>query len=100
MLPYDALITVENQQGRPLSLDRWAGLEQPTLVLCGGDSEAWMRNGMQALTDALPNATYRVLDGQTHNLRPKIVAPELVRFLRDPPAPAAAPGAKHDGPAA
>jgi pimeloyl-ACP methyl ester carboxylesterase len=65
----------------------WAAATKPTLVLCGGASEAWMRNGMQALADTLPDATLRTLDGQTHNLRPKIVAPHLVRFFHDAPVP-------------
>ena len=86
-LPHDSLITVEHQQGRPLSPDLWGGATTPTLVLCGGASEAWMRNGMQALAHALPDAILRTLDGQTHNLRPKIVAPHLVRFFHQAPVP-------------
>lgn len=84
-LPYDSLITVEHQQGRSLSPDTWPAATIPTLVLCGGASDAWMRNGMQALADTLPDATLRTLDGQTHNLRPKVVAPHLVRFFHDAP---------------
>jgi pimeloyl-ACP methyl ester carboxylesterase len=84
-LRYDSLITVQYQQGRPLSSTAWAGAGTRTLVLRGGASEAWMRNGMQALADTLPDATLRTLDGQTHNLRPKVVAPQLVRFFRDAP---------------
>ncbi len=84
-LAYDSLITFEHQQGRALSPDRWAAVTKPTLVLCGGASEPWMRNGMQALADTLPEATLRTLDGQTHNLRPKVVAPHLVRFFQDAP---------------
>lgn len=82
-LAYDALITVEHQQGQIVSPDQWAGVGEPTLVLSGGQSDTWMRNGMRALAEALPHATYRVLEGQTHNLRPKVVAPELVRFFHD-----------------
>jgi len=84
-LPYDALITVEHQQGRPLARKDWAAIRQPTLVLAGGKSEPWMQNGMTALTEALPDTEYRLLDRQTHNLRPKVVAPELVRFFGDAP---------------
>ena len=86
-LSYDSLITVEHQQGRPLSPDLWATITKPTLVLCGGASEPWMRNGMQALAETLPDATLRTLDDQTHNLRPKIVAPHLVQFFLDAPVP-------------
>lgn len=86
-LCYDSLITIEHQQGRPLSPDLWADATQPTLVLCGGASDAWMRNGMQALANTLPDATRRTLDGQTHSLRPKVVAPHLVGFFHDAPVP-------------
>jgi pimeloyl-ACP methyl ester carboxylesterase len=87
-LPYDSLITAEHQQGRPPSPVRWP-VRQPALVLCGGDSPTWMQNGAQALAGILPHVTFRVLEGQTHNLRPKAVAPELVRFLGDVATPLA-----------
>jgi hypothetical protein len=45
-LPYDSLITVEHQQGRRLPAKLWAAATNPTLVLCGGASELWMRNGI------------------------------------------------------
>jgi pimeloyl-ACP methyl ester carboxylesterase len=99
-LAYDSLITVEHQQGRALSPDLWAAVTKPTLVLCGGASETWMRNGMQALADTLPDATLRTLDGQTHNLRPKVVAPHLVRFFHDGPAPGGRAYGAKDRPAA
>jgi pimeloyl-ACP methyl ester carboxylesterase len=93
-LPYDSLITTEHQRGLSGSLHRWSGIDQPALVLCGGKSPVWMRNGMSALAGTLPHATYRTLNGQTHNLRPKVVAPELAQFFRDP-TPGARPYADH-----
>jgi pimeloyl-ACP methyl ester carboxylesterase len=86
-LPYDSRITAEHQRGRALPPDLWATAQQPALVLSGGKSDTWMRNGMQALAESLPHATYRLLENQTHNLRPKVVAPELVRFARDTSVP-------------
>ena len=41
-----------------------------------------MRHGMRALADALPAAQLRMLAGQTHMVRPGVVAPELISFLR------------------
>lgn len=79
-LVHDARITVEHQQGRPLAA-QWGAVGQRTLVLRGGASAPWMRNGMQALADVLTDATLVTLEGQTHNLRPKVVAPEVARFL-------------------
>ena len=58
-----------------------ANAPQPTLVMDGGKSPTWMRNGMRALADVLPNARYRTLNGQTHMLKPDAVAPVLVEFF-------------------
>lgn len=85
-LSYDSLITAPYQRGEPLAADVWSSVTQPALVLAGGKSDAWMRNGMEALARNLPNATYNMLEGQTHNLRPRVVAPELLRFLIQSPA--------------
>jgi hypothetical protein len=81
-LPYDFAIVGPYQQGRPLPPSRWTGATIPTLVMDGGKSPAWMRNAMRALAGVLPNATYRTLDGQTHMVKPKALAPPLVEFLR------------------
>jgi hypothetical protein len=40
-----------------------------------------MRNATRALAGVLPNATYRTLDGQTHMVKPKALAPPLVEFF-------------------
>jgi pimeloyl-ACP methyl ester carboxylesterase len=80
-LPYDGLIVLDNQRGRPLPATRWASVMAPTLVIDGGKSPRWMRNGNRALALALPNARYRTLDGQTHVLKPKAHAPTLVKFF-------------------
>jgi pimeloyl-ACP methyl ester carboxylesterase len=83
-LSYDSLITAPYQRGAPLAPEAWSTATQPALVLAGGKSGAWMRNGMQALARTLPHATYAVLDGQTHNLKPRVVTPELLRFFAPP----------------
>ena len=40
-----------------------------------------MHNGMRALADLLPNARLRVLERQTHTVKPKALAPVLVDFF-------------------
>jgi hypothetical protein len=40
-----------------------------------------MQYGMQALASALPNAEYRPLNGQTHNVKAKAHAPLLSAFF-------------------
>jgi pimeloyl-ACP methyl ester carboxylesterase len=82
-LPYDGAIVRDNQQGKPLPADRWACVTAPTLVVDGGKSPAWMRRANQALAATLPNARYRTLEGQTHRLKPKLLAPVLAAFFKD-----------------
>jgi hypothetical protein len=40
-----------------------------------------MRNSMRALANVLPDARYRTLDGQTHIVKPKVLAPVLAEFF-------------------
>jgi pimeloyl-ACP methyl ester carboxylesterase len=80
-LPYDTALTVDRQRGTPLPAGRWASVAVPTLVVAGGRSPAWMRAAMRALADAVPGATYRTLDGQTHLVKPAVLAPVLAEFL-------------------
>ena len=82
-LPYDFAIVGPFQKGQPLPKLRWTGATMPTLVMDGGKSPAWMRNATRALASVLPNATYRTLDGQTHMIKPKALAPPLVDFFRN-----------------
>ena len=56
----------------------------PTLVISGGDSPAFLRKVTQAVADALPNAQYRSLEGQTHDLIPAVLAPVLEAFFAEP----------------
>ena len=81
-LPYDLAIVGPYQKGRPLPAARWSRATMPTLVMDGGKSPAWMRNATRALARVLPNATYRTVDGQTHMIKPKALAPPLVEFFR------------------
>jgi len=81
-LPYDTAIMADNQKGKPLPDGQWATVLAPTLAVDGGKSPAWMRNATQALAEALPNAEYRTLAGQTHMLKPEAIAPVLVEFLK------------------
>lgn len=82
-LPYDLAIVGPYQKGRPLPATRWSAATMPTLVMDGGKSPDWMRNATRALAGVLPNATYRTLDGQTHMIKPKALAPPLVQFFRN-----------------
>jgi pimeloyl-ACP methyl ester carboxylesterase len=82
-LLYDVALMVDDQQGKPLSINRWTSVTMPTLVLCGGKSPPWMQYAMQALSDVLPNAQHASLPGQTHIVKPEALAPVLVEFFKD-----------------
>jgi pimeloyl-ACP methyl ester carboxylesterase len=82
-LPYDFAIVAGQQRGRPLPMDRWTAYTQPTLVMMGGKSPAWMRSANQALAAVLPHAELRTLAGQTHMVSEKAVAPVLIDFFTE-----------------
>lgn len=81
-LPYDFAITVPYQTGQPLPKDRWLAVTMPTWVGSGDKSPAWMQTGQKTLAKVLPNATYHLLTGQSHNIKPKLVSPELIKFFK------------------
>lgn len=80
-LRYDFAFMADLQRGRPLPAARWAAATMPVLVADGGKSPTWMRNGVHAVADTLPNATYRTLPGQTHLVKAKVLAPAVAEFL-------------------
>ncbi len=67
--------------GNVLPAGRLGGITQPVLVLNGGSSPAWMISAGQAVAAAIPGTVYRVLDGQTHNVSPEALVPELLEFF-------------------
>jgi dihydrofolate reductase len=46
-----------------------------------GASPAYMQDAAQAAAQALPNATLRILAGQTHEVAPEVLAPVLTEFF-------------------
>jgi pimeloyl-ACP methyl ester carboxylesterase len=80
-VPYDMTLLDGTQSGKPLSPGRWSGISAPCLVLDGGKSPRWMRNGCQSLADLLARSRYRTLPGQTHMVKAKVLTPALVEYL-------------------
>lgn len=80
-LPYDAALVRDVQRGEALPAGRWRSVAAPTLVMAGGRSPGWMRRGDRALADALPDARYLTLEGQSHVLKPAVHAPVLTEFF-------------------
>jgi len=82
-LAYDITIVQNYQRGTPLPAAQWTRATMPVLVMDGGKSPAWMRNGMRALAGALSNATYRTLEGQTHMIKARVLVEPLVEFFKN-----------------
>jgi len=59
-----------------------ARITVPTLLLDGGASPDNLRAAAKAAADAVPDAVYRSLEGQTHDVAPDALAPVLVEFFK------------------
>jgi hypothetical protein len=80
-LPYDYAVMGDTVTGQPLPIEPWASLEIPTVVLDGGKSPARLRAAADALADVVPDAERRTLEGQSHNVSMKVLAPVLEEFF-------------------
>jgi pimeloyl-ACP methyl ester carboxylesterase len=75
-LVYEAMIL------RSLPDELVASVQVPTLVIDGENSPEPVRQAAQSLAEALPDARYRTLEGQGHDLIPAVVTPVLEEFFR------------------
>lgn len=80
-LPYDLAIVGPHEQGRPLPEGYYDPVTVPVLVMAGGKSPEYMRNAQAAIAAAVPDGRLEVLPGQTHVVKPKVVAPLVTEFL-------------------
>lgn len=81
-LPYDLAVMDGTVQGEPLAREPWTSVASPTLVVDGGKSPASLRRAADALAERLPHAERRTLDGQSHNVAMRALAPVLEEWLR------------------
>jgi len=80
-LPYDAAAIGED---RSAPVGRAARLTMPVLVMDGGANLTimpFMNATATALAKAIPNAQHRTLEGQTHDVDMKVLAPVLIEFF-------------------
>ncbi|GAA1251705.1 MULTISPECIES: alpha/beta fold hydrolase [Streptomyces] len=61
--------------------ERLASITVPVLAVAGGASPAWMREAARTVAEAVPDGTYRTLDGQTHAVDPDALGPLLSDFF-------------------
>jgi len=78
-LAYDAAVLGEEAD---IPIERAARLTVPTLVMDGGATEfPFMHITALALTQAIPHAQHRTLEGQTHEVDSAVLAPALAGFF-------------------
>jgi pimeloyl-ACP methyl ester carboxylesterase len=80
-LPYDLAIVGDTVTGKPLPAEPFASITTPTLVIAGSKSPVPLQQAAEALAEILPNATRRTLEGQSHNVSMKALAPVLSKFF-------------------
>lgn len=81
-IPHDAAFMSEFMKGKPLPTGYWAKVKVPVLVSDGGASPAWLRNAADALAEALPQASRKTFEGQTHSVDPNVIAPAIIEFFK------------------
>lgn len=81
-IPHDAAFMSEFMKGKPLPAGYWAKVKVPVLVGDGGASPAWLRNAARALAQALPHASRKTFEGQTHSFDPMVLAPVIIEFFK------------------
>lgn len=76
-LPYDAAVMTDYK----VPAARLATIATPTLVLHGGKTDVRLQQAARAVADAVPGARHRTLAGQTHNVKPAVLAPAVIEFF-------------------
>lgn len=80
-LAYDHLDLMGEEAAVPVG--RAARVTVPALVLAGGSSFEFMRRTASTLARAFPGGRALVLEGQTHDVDPAVLAPVLEAFFSD-----------------
>ncbi|MCL4489219.1 MAG: alpha/beta hydrolase [Chloroflexi bacterium] len=78
-LPYDAAAMGDD---RAVPVQHAATVTAPTLVM-NGTMLPFMQETGNALTKAIPHAQHRTLEGQSHDVDIKVLAPVLIEFFSD-----------------
>jgi pimeloyl-ACP methyl ester carboxylesterase len=82
-LPYDAAVMTSFRIPR----ERFASIRVPVLVMNGAKTDQRLKEAARAIAQAVPNAQHRELAGQTHNVKPGVLAREVAAFLSSPSHP-------------
>jgi pimeloyl-ACP methyl ester carboxylesterase len=79
-LAYDAAVLGEEAA---VPREQAARVRVPALVMSGSASYPFMGETAQALSQAMPHARLRTLEGQTHDVNPEVLAPVLLEFFTE-----------------
>jgi pimeloyl-ACP methyl ester carboxylesterase len=77
-LPYDAAV----MSGFEVPTGMLAKITTPTLVMGGSKYAPNMKAAVAGVAAAVPGSTLVILPGQTHQVSPAVLVPELKRFFR------------------
>ena len=78
-LAYDHAAIIGERWAAPA--DVAARVPVPALVMAGDAGLPFMQRTARALSEAMPHGRVRILEGQTHNVNPGVLAPVLVDFF-------------------
>lgn len=76
-LPYDAAVMNEFK----VPTTRFASITIPTLVMHGSKTDVRLQKAARTVAEAVPDAQHVTLAGQTHNVKPAVLTPALVKFF-------------------
>jgi pimeloyl-ACP methyl ester carboxylesterase len=76
-LPYDAAVMSEFK----VPTARLASIQIPTLAMHGSKTDLRLQKDTRAVADAVPGAQHLTLAGQTHNVKPAVLTPAVVKFF-------------------
>jgi hypothetical protein len=62
-------------------VERLAGIQSPVLATTGSLSPGWAATAVRTIAGAVQHGDWRVLEGQSHNLAPDVLAPLLRDFF-------------------
>ena len=79
-LAYDHIAALGEEAAIPI--DRAARVSMPALIMDGSESFPFMHTTAITLANAMPKGQQRTLEGQTHEVTAKALAPVLIEFFR------------------
>ncbi len=76
-LEYDTVELMERYQAI-----KTKDITVPSLVMYGGASPAFMGDTAKKLSHAMPHATLKLVEKQTHDVKPNVLTPILIEFFK------------------